>query len=356
MPPIIGHDYGETINIADGVTPGNDVIYALGGDDIIFALGGNDTIYGGAGADAIDGGDGWDTVGYTDSGVGVWVDLDAGQGFFGTAAGDFILNVENVTGSYYNDVLAGDVGANLLSGLDGNDWLAGGGGNDSLYGGNGNDLLRGGAGADYLNGGAGIDTATYSDSAAGVFVSLQIDATAWGDSIGDELDSIENVTGSEFSDTLIGDGAANVLSGLGGNDTLTGLGGNDFLFGGNGNDTLRGGTGADMLTGGAGLDSFTFDTAAESGLDAATVDEIMDFSAADGDKIVLSLIDANTELANDQAFTFIGAADYTGAGQIRVVDDGVDTYLAFSTDSDPDNEFAIRLDGLVMPTEDWFIL
>ena len=46
------------------------------------------------------------------------------------------------------------------------------------------------------------------------------------------LGSIENLAGSAFDDTLIGDGNANVLSGSAGNDTLRGGVGNDSVVGG----------------------------------------------------------------------------------------------------------------------------
>jgi Ca2+-binding RTX toxin-like protein len=352
MPYVYGNNTSEMLEGSSGA----DWIYGFGGNDIIFGLAGEDNIKGGGGADTIDGGAGFDMVHYTDSAQGVVVRLDTGQGFFGTAQGDTIVNVEHVTGSFYDDTLIGDGAGNILNGANGNDMLKGGGGADVLYGGNGNDTLRGGTGADWLDGEDGIDTADYGDSGAGVNVNLDTGATAGGDAAGDTLNSMENVTGSAFNDQIWGDGGANVLKGLNGNDLLYGLGGNDVLIGGNSNDQLTGGMGADVLTGGGGGEFFIWTSAAESGLDAASVDEITDFNFAEGDRIHLSAIDANTELDGDQAFTFIGAADYTGAGQIRVVDDGVDTYLAFSTDSDPDNDFAIRLDGLVMPTEDWFVL
>ena len=56
-----------------------------------------------------------------------------------------------------------------------------------------------------------------------------------GNAAGDTLFEIENLIGSNFNDSLTGDGLANVLNG------------------GNGNDILRGGGGADVLIGGAGL-------------------------------------------------------------------------------------------------------
>ena len=86
----------------------------------------------------------------------------------------------------------------MLTGLEGNDILKGGGGADTLYGDSGNDTLKGGGGADTLNGGSGIDTADYFDSSAGVVVSLITDTAGDGDAEGDELNSIENVTGSAY--------------------------------------------------------------------------------------------------------------------------------------------------------------
>jgi Ca2+-binding RTX toxin-like protein len=356
MATVYGSNVGETINAADGVTNGADTIYGFGGNDLIFGLGGHDMIKGGGGADTIDGGAGSDFVNYTDSAEGVWVNLNSGQGFGGTAEGDTIANVEHVIGSYYDDSLTGDGGENLLYGLDGHDSLIGGAGDDRLYGDHGNDVLRGDEGADALYGGDGIDTANYAFSGAAVIVDLGTGETLGGDAVGDSLHSIENVNGSNFNDALVGDGGGNVLSGRSGNDYVAGFGGNDVLYGGNGTDVLDGGMGADLLNGGDGADTFQWMSTAESGLDAASVDVVTGFDFAEGDIIHLSYIDANTELDGDQAFTFIGAADYTGAGQIRVVDDGVNTFLAFSTDSDPDNDGAIRIDGLVMPAADWFVL
>jgi Ca2+-binding RTX toxin-like protein len=53
----------------------------------------------------------------------------------------------------------------------------------------------------------------------------------------DTLSNIENVEGSNFNDTLTGDGGANELRGLAGDDTLEGGPGNDTLDGGAGSDT-----------------------------------------------------------------------------------------------------------------------
>jgi Ca2+-binding RTX toxin-like protein len=133
--------------------------------------------------------------------------------------------------------------------------LDGRAGNDTLYGYDGNDTLIGGTGGDYMNGGTGIDTADYSTSYGGITIKLVDGKGYGGDAQGDTLVSIENVTGSSYSDYLFGNAEANVLDGGMGNDTLTGFDGADQLFGGYGNDSLDGGAGGDILNGGAGIDT-----------------------------------------------------------------------------------------------------
>ena len=86
----------------------------------------------------------------------------------------------------------------------GNDILTGASANDTLTGFGGNDTLTGGDGADVLNGGAGIDTADYSSADAGVRASLTTPSTNTGDAAGDSFIDIENLTGSEFDDILVG--------------------------------------------------------------------------------------------------------------------------------------------------------
>src|SRR5262245_39135418 len=122
---------------------------------------------------------------------------------------------------------------------DGDDWIFGGGGDDFMDGGRGNDLLQGGEGADYLFGGDGIDTAIYSDSPVGVYVSLVENRGVGGTAEGDTFFSIENITGSAYNDTLIGNDNDNdnVLFGAFGDDYLVGNGGADILNGSWGEDT-----------------------------------------------------------------------------------------------------------------------
>ncbi len=65
---------------------------------------------------------------------------------------------------------------------------------------------------------------------------------------------IENATGGNGADELIGNSIRNVLIGRGGADKIFGNGGNDLVWGGNGYDKIWGGSGYDKLWGGNGYD------------------------------------------------------------------------------------------------------
>ncbi|MDL2307267.1 hypothetical protein LJC48_04480 [Desulfovibrio sp. OttesenSCG-928-C06] len=84
--------------------------------------------------------------------------------------------------------------------------------------------------------------------------------------------------------------AANTL--LGGNDLLNGGAGDDIIFGGAGDDLLRGGAGDDILIGGTGKDTFIWN---EGDL-GDFVDQIMDFSTAEGDKLLFEGIDMQNDI------------------------------------------------------------
>ena len=124
------------------------VLSGAAGADSLSGGAGNDTLVGGADADSLDGGAGTDIADYSASAAGVTIDLAAGTGSGGDAAGDTLAGVENVVGSTSADVLAGDANANLLDGGSGDDSLSGGAGADTLVGGAGNDTIAGGAGGD----------------------------------------------------------------------------------------------------------------------------------------------------------------------------------------------------------------
>ena len=266
---ITGSDHDDTLTGDDNAN----VIAGGAGNDVIDAGAGDDTLVGGAGDDTLEGGAGQDTADYSDANAAVQVDLEAGTAA-GGAGNDSLSNIEDVTGSAFDDTLTGDNKANVLAGgagadtLDGgvgNDTLQGGSGDDTLDGGIGNDVLEGGIGDDTLSGGTGSDTADYSAAVSGVDVNL-VTGTASGGAGSDTLSSIENVLGSAHADTLTANEGGSVLSGAAGDDTLIGGVGNDTLDGGAGIDTadysdigsaVSVDLGSGSATGGAGHDSLT---------------------------------------------------------------------------------------------------
>ena len=161
-------------------------------------------------------GAGFDSASYAASTEAVNVGLDGQANTGGDALGDTLANIESLIGSSLDDTLRGGAGAELLNG------------------GDGNDTLIGGAGADVLFGGTGTDTASYATATSAVAVSLTTHTGTVGDATGDTLNSMEQLVGSDYNDTLEGGTT------------------NDTLNGGLGDDTFISGTGADVIIGGGG--------------------------------------------------------------------------------------------------------
>ncbi len=122
---------------------------------------------------------------------------------------------------------------------------------DRILGLAGNDVFHWSAGADIFNGSAGNDLVSYLNATQSAIINLADSASAAGAAAGDTYISIETIEGSQFSDLITGDSAANRF--LGG-------GGNDQMFGGAGSDILIGGAGADVLNGGEGTDTASYAT------------------------------------------------------------------------------------------------
>ena len=138
---------------------------------------------------------------------------------------------------------------------------------------------------------------------------------------------IENAVGGSQRDYLLGNHVANKLSGNGGNDVLNGLGGDD------------------ILTGGAGADEFRF-------TDLGGTDKITDF-ASGSDKIHLTEIDANSGVAGNQNFTFVGSNAFSNtAGELRTFSQGGSNFLAGDVDGNGVADFLINLgNATIAPTD-----
>ena len=236
-----------------------------------------------------------------------------------------VTDLNLITGTAQNDRLTGTTAADDMQGLAGNDSLTGGAGNDLLNGGIGADSLIAGAGDDRViydaadklaNGGTGIDTLIVSN---GIKANLGSSDQISGDS--------GTTTGFENIDASAATAAQN----------LRGSAGDNALTGGSAADTLQGGRGADQLWGGAGADRFVFTAANESNL--ATMDSIGDFTSG-SDLIDLKAIDAVSGGANN-ALSWIGAADFIAAGQLRF--DAASGILQGDVTGDGIADFAVQL-------------
>jgi Ca2+-binding RTX toxin-like protein len=219
---ILGGGGRDRIRAGPGIV---EEIFGGRGDDRLFGGPGvADELFGGPGDDLMNGGSGRDIVVFVESPRGVDVDLSSGEA---TGHGnDRMISVEAAFGTFFNDVLYGDDGANTLGGGPGDDELHGLGGDDHLRSGEG-----AAAGTDLLDGGEGVDTANYYLS----WDPVQADLTT-GQAVTngvDTLESIENLFGSKNNDALVGNDENNVIQGFQGDDVMDGRGGTDTAVFGN---------------------------------------------------------------------------------------------------------------------------
>ena len=101
------------------------------------------------------------------------------------------------------------------------------------------------------------------------------------------------------------------------------------------------------MTGGAGADIFLFNNRTESVVGASR-DRITDFDAGTSgtsvDRIDLRPIDARTNVAGNQAFTFIGTSVFSGiSGQLRIALSGSTTIVSGDVNGDSVADFQIGL-------------
>ena len=370
---------------------GNDYIDSSTGDDWLFGEGGNDTLIGGAGTDHMFGGDGDDTY-YVDTTNDVVSEEFNGEGVddggidMVYASATFTLGyfIESLwlqgagtldgTGNDLANKIWGNNSDNVLTGLGGNDSLLGQGGHDVISGGAGADIIRGNDGDDTIIGGAGNDAMTGNDGNDIFLVNGALegydsyDGGAGTDTILTQsngtvirvgtMSGIEAISANGFSNVTIAmddlgrslNLSAATLTGI---VSINGGSGNDFILGSAGNDSLNGKGGFDKLAGGAGADTFVFSAAANTPVGIA--DLITDFNQSQHDLIDLHLIDANSVVAGDQAFTFIGSGAFTHvAGQLRY-DNLSTTHIYGDINGDGIADFEIALTGnFTLVTADLF--
>lgn len=151
-------------------------------------------------------------------------------------------------------------------------------------------------------------------------------------------------------------------TGGGGDDSLTGNNADNVLRGGGGLDTLRGGLGNDRLEGGAGGDVFVFGGLGESEAYAMrsdgrklAPDRLVDFESG-SDRIDLSAIDAIRATEANDAFTWLGAAAFTGvAGQLRAEVYGGQLHILGDMDGDLRADLHIIAGGTQILASDFIL-
>ncbi|HEY0026260.1 MAG TPA: Ig-like domain-containing protein [Allosphingosinicella sp.] len=380
------------VEVADATSSSSDTVtITLADDGKIDGTAGNDTIVGTTGADKMVGYGGDDTYTVDNEGDEVVEDFNGGndtvRGSIGSATDYTKLyslpaNVENFVGTnaagqgVFDNVLSNTItmaaGADLV--------VITGGGSDTVSTGAGNDFVFVGEAwdaGDSINGGADYDTVGFSGGGTYAFEANDFSGVeqlsfyggfvvppseaAYTVTLNDGnvdagkkmLVSFQSVAGivtfngaAELDGDLsvIGGASGDSIIGGSGKDYLQGRAGADTLNGGIGQDTLVGGAGSDTLYGGSGKDFFRFESVDDSN-GADSTDVIQDFALSNADeRIDLSAIDADAGQDGNQAFTFVGTADFSHvAGELRVVQDGNNWLVQGDVDGDGTADLVIQV-------------
>ena len=378
-----------------------DTLYGEAGKDELRGQEMEDQLSGGADDDYLDGGDGTDRVLQTSDQEQILKD-DSSLLYDailtdGTSSKDSLDNIEHATltgeaGDNRIDAAGFTFGSVLLIGAGGNDTLLGTAADDELQGGDGDDLLAGNAGNDRLDGGAGsdhygggpdddhylfasatapeddwitedpgpgVDLLDFSALPATDVVQIDLTTTFSGRTTDRTLwftnpQFLENITGGEGDDEIIGSIANNYIVGGSGADTLDGGLGNDILDGGLDDDRLTGGPGpsgtdpdddtflvspdwgaAETVTDGGGSDTLDL-----SGLTAhltIEVDAATGLSISDGTQLLThagNVIENLLGGRGDDRYLFHDGAALAG-GSGRISDAAGTDWLDYSAYSTP---------------------
>jgi Ca2+-binding RTX toxin-like protein len=319
------HAYGLIGNEFDNIILGNDFENFIDGD------GGSDSLRGGGGNDVyvVDNpgdailefvGAGNDTVlAHSSYTLQDEVSIETMRAF-DLASTDAIT----LTGNNLANAIYGNAGDDILMGAGGNDTLVGNGGFDRLYGGTGDDIFVVTTGNDVIEGANGGTDHVLTEQDFALTTGQEIE---WLQARYQDSTTGLTLIGNEYGNHIVGAAGDDVLAGKEGDDTLAGLGG------------------VDLLKGGTGADRFVFRDG-DTGATAATADTIADFGHAQGDRIDLSQIDANTGVAGNQAFTLHASGDDHVAGALWLTQSGNDALVNMDTNGDGQADYLLHLADL----------
>jgi Ca2+-binding RTX toxin-like protein len=221
-------------------------------DDFLTGASNDNVFIGGLGNDTIVGGGGNDTVDYSTEHLDhAIINLATGGG----------AEFKPITADHTSILVSTDHLFNIANAI-------GTSGDDQIFGSSVDNVLDGGLGNDLIDGGGGLhDTASFISwdslapgSGSGLSLLMQSTSITLGEDghdgsatralfstqtfsfqtvEHDTLRNIENVTGSNLSETITGNLLDNVIDGRGGDDIIdSGGGGKNFLDGGDGNNTV----------------------------------------------------------------------------------------------------------------------
>jgi len=354
-------------------------------DDVFTGSSFDNTVYASKGKDTINGGGTWvldtgtqnyngsdrDWVQYSNGTAGITVKTNATGVMSVTDYGgsvDTLTYIEAVGGTYfvdrmyggtgnYNQIFAGNKGADIIDG--------GGGRDDRVWHGddpagvvvnlsaktvNPQSVTQFANSVKYANGDSKTVSAMlimkeaieYLETPTVKSVASNRALDGWGNV--DVLSNIEAASGSNFNDQLYGSDGRNILSGGYGFDFIVANGGDDYLVGGFGHDALYGGLGQDWIV----LDELNWGNLTQTGTNSTynyvgrfvrdqeesgniviykSVNEsttsnpdVVDGFVIGDDLIDLTGIDANTKRAGNQAFSdnIVTTGFTKTAGQLKI--------------------------------------
>ncbi|WP_273280893.1 Ig-like domain-containing protein [Pseudooceanicola atlanticus] len=333
---LLGQEPDGTVN---GL-PRLNALVGQGDDDMIIGGAGNDRLNGRDGDDTLDGGSGQD-ISFGGNGSDLHIVRDAGDRVVERAdwTGRDIVNVYSEVfdepDAFVEEIRLVGPDARVAKGNLGNNRLIGNDGDNVLDGGRGADLMIGGAGDErYVirtrgdvaleEADAGIDFVMAHRNHA-LEANIEWLALAKVEKKDGSLRDL-NAVGNDLNNTIVGNMQNNTLIGRGGSDTLKGQG---------------------------GADTFVFDS-----FIGKRSDRIVDFDAAEGDRIVLSadLFGLTPGALTPELFTMAAAA--TGS-DYRLVFDGALNALSFDPDGDGARaeRVIVRMDGVdVLTADDIFVV
>ena len=218
---------------------GDDTIWGDGGNDLIIGGHGINRLHGGAGDDIIFGGGDPEFLHGEDGNDVIHGGNGLGDLIFGGAGQDFVIagiDGKEVFGGEGNDFILGTPDMDFLLGGEGDDWIEGGEGFDTIAGDNselffnssiiGHDVMFAGSnendfdaesGDDIMvqgesvmrnEGMLGFDWVSFQDHknfGVTVDMNVKIFTTVFDDILRNRFDRVEALSGSIFSDTIIGD-------------------------------------------------------------------------------------------------------------------------------------------------------